>query len=126
MEHRWGTRIAVDIPVRLIVSRLALLQSGRLANVSVSGGLIRTEGELRLLSRIEVALDAPPRSEYESPIIAAYVARNCANGIAVEWCEFAPSVILLLLRHVRAVVCASHPAMIGPDTLEVRRDSTSG
>jgi hypothetical protein len=35
-------------------------------------------------------------------------------------------VILQLLRHVRAVVCASHPAMIGPDTLQVRPDSTSG
>jgi hypothetical protein len=96
-----------------MLSRLSLLQSARLANVSISGGLIKTDGDFRVLSRIQVALDSRLQPNHESPIIAAYVARNCSNGIAVEWWEFAPSEIILLLRRERAAMYSSRAGDTG-------------
>jgi hypothetical protein len=62
---------------------------------------------LRLLSRIQVAIELPHRSRHDAPIIAAYIARNAKDGIGIEWCEFSPPDIDRLLqsfttrRHIR-------------------------
>jgi hypothetical protein len=106
MEHRWGQRVAVDIPVR-ITGHPFSVRTGRLANLSVSGAFIKAELQLRLLSRIQVAIDVPHRSRHDAPIVAAYVARKGKDGIGIEWCEFAPPDISRLLqsftarRHIR-------------------------
>jgi hypothetical protein len=101
MEHRWGQRVAVDIPVR-ITGHPFSVRSGRLANLSVSGAFIKAEFQLRLLSRIQVAIDVPHRSRHDAPIIAAYVARKGKGGIGIEWCEFAPPDISRLLHSFAA------------------------
>jgi hypothetical protein len=104
MEHRWGERVQVDFPVRVIAHRFSV-RDGRLADLSVSGALVKAEFEARVLSRIQVALDSPLWPKHESPIVEAYVARRYRHGFGIEWCEFAPHAVSELLR---AVVTRPH------------------
>jgi hypothetical protein len=99
MEHRWGERVQVDFPVRVIAHRFSV-RDGRLADLSVSGALVKAEFEARVLSRIQVAIDSPLWPKHDSPIVEAYVARRYKHEFGIEWCEFAPRAISELLRAV--------------------------
>src|SRR5882757_3259784 len=87
MEHRWGERVQVDFPIRVIAHRFSV-REGRLADLSVSGALVKTDFEARLLSRIQVAIDLPLGPKHESPIVEAYVTRRYKHEFGLEWCEF--------------------------------------
>jgi len=110
MEHRWGERVQVDFPVRVIAHRFSV-RDGRLADLSVSGALVKAEFEARLLSRIQVAIDLPLWPKHESPIVEAYVARRYKHEFGIEWCEFAPRAVSDLLR---AVVTRPHAHLRRP------------
>ncbi len=97
MEHRWGQRFAVDIPVR-VHSRPYTVRTGRLTDVSMSGGFIEASLDLRELRRLQIALVLPHRFSHATPVISAYVARCRHHGIGVEWCDFAPQAVAELLR----------------------------
>jgi hypothetical protein len=97
MEHRWGDRFGVDILVRLGTKPYAV-RTGRLTDLSMSGGHIKISMDLRLLSRVQVALVLPGRFSQATPVISAYVARRERDGIGVEWCDFAPPAVVHLLR----------------------------
>jgi hypothetical protein len=103
MEHRWGERFVVDIAVRL-GSRPYAVRTGRLIDLSMSGGRITIGMDLRVLSRVQVALVLPARFSQATPVpvISAYVARRCRDGVGVgvgvEWCDFAPQAVVELLR----------------------------
>jgi hypothetical protein len=100
MEHRWGDRVGVDIPVRLTAFPF-VRREGQLANVSASGALIRGDGiEFRVLSRIEVLI-LPMREKDKVSRIQAYITRTLQDGIGVAWCESAPRAIMDLLRFQR-------------------------
>ncbi|MGA2187923.1 MAG: PilZ domain-containing protein [Steroidobacteraceae bacterium] len=94
MEHRWGKRISVDVPIRLRC-RACGMAEGRIVNLSVSGALIRTNAALSLLAQVEILLD--------DGILPSYVTRIDGNGVGVEWCE--PS------RDIRAMILRARPAM---------------
>lgn len=96
MEHRWGERVTVDVPVKLMARPFAA-RNGQLLNVSVSGALIRAEFDLRRLTRLQVAVTLP-RLRHPAPIVPAYVTRTLEQAVGVEWCEFAPRAILDLIR----------------------------
>jgi|ERR1700726_1490589 hypothetical protein len=97
MEHRWGERVGVDIPVRITAHSFSV-RNGRLANLSVSGACLKADFDLRVLSRIQVAIELPQRAKHEAPTVAAYVARKLKDTIGIEWCEFAPPAISRLLQ----------------------------
>jgi hypothetical protein len=97
MEHRWGQRFEVDILVR-VHSRPYAVRTGRLTDVSMSGGFIVSNVELRELRRLQIALVLPHRFSQATPVISAYVARRHRDGIGVEWCDFAPQAVVELLR----------------------------
>ena len=97
MEHRWGERVGVDIPVR-ITGHPFIVRTGRLSNLSVSGAFIRADLDLRPLSRILVAIELPHQPKREAPTIPAFVARKLKDGIGIEWCEFKPPEINRLLQ----------------------------
>jgi hypothetical protein len=99
MEHRWGERVGVDIPVRLTVRPFSV-KSGRLTNLSLSGAFIKGGVDVRVLSRIQVVIEVPSRFKHATPIVSAYVARKFKDGIGVEWCEFAPQAVIDLIRSV--------------------------
>jgi len=97
MEHRWGERVAVDIPVR-ITGHPFTIRMGRLSNLSVSGAFILADVDVRPLSRILVSIELPRRPKREAPSIPAFVARKLKDGIGIEWCEFKPPAINRLLQ----------------------------
>jgi hypothetical protein len=102
MEHRWGARIAVNIPIQVRVAHPYLVRSGRLKNLSLSGAFIATEAKLRVLSRIDIILISPLRPRHTSPVIAAFVVRKLGLGHGIEWCDFSPIGIAALWREVTA------------------------
>jgi hypothetical protein len=97
MEHRWGERVRLELPVRLFARRNAV-RAGQLIDLSVSGGAIKVASDLRLLSRVQVAIQLPHRFAHPIPVVPAYVARKCKDGIAVEWCDPSPQPVVELLR----------------------------
>jgi hypothetical protein len=105
MEHRWGQRMAVDIPIRLSLPLLSA-KRGRLTNVSLSGGFIALTRDVRVLSRVQIVLPGPQHRPQEAVSVAAYVARKSADGIGVEWCEFAPAAVVELIRESTAAAPA--------------------
>jgi hypothetical protein len=94
-ESRWGERVNVNIPVQ--VSAEALAGAGCMKNLSLSGALMKADVDLGLHSLIKVSIKmASPLQRAEA--ITAYVSRKVKEGVGVEWCEFAPSVVKDLLR----------------------------
>jgi hypothetical protein len=98
MEHRWGTRIAVHIPVRVTAAHLSMVSIGRIANLSLSGGFITGFG-FRPLARIHVSFEHP-LLQRPAEKLAAFVARVCEEGAGIVWCEFAPRPVAELLLTV--------------------------
>ena len=97
MEHRWGERFSVDLAVH-IAARPFAVRTGRLVNLSLSGGGVQGGFELRVLSRVQIALVLADGFTHATPMISAYVARSYPGGFGVEWCEFAPRSVVELLR----------------------------
>ena len=101
MEHRWGRRVAMRIPVRLIADS-GVPVPAEMENASISGAFVLTVHGVPLGSRLEVEL-APAESLGRKPErIAAHVTRSTRVGVAVEWCELAPA-------PVRALLAAAQP-----------------
>ncbi len=98
MEHRWGRRVAVDIPIQLTSADVLFMREAHLANLSITGAMIRADFRPRLLSRVQIVFGSSLTPEPDSPTIAAYVARNNRYGIGIEWCEVASPIVTELLR----------------------------
>jgi hypothetical protein len=81
MEHRWGQREDVSIPVRLRWRQRYGAATGEITNISASGAWIQTNARLPLLAPLEVDMLAAggPGS------IAAYVVRKSSGGYGIEW-----------------------------------------
>lgn len=91
----------VDLAVRL-AGRPYHVRTARLVDLSLSGAYLKVTPDLRLLSRVQIALALPHRFTHPTPMVAAYVARRCRDGVGVEWCEHAPKPVLELLRYAAA------------------------
>ena len=92
MEHRWGERLTVDVPVKLRCGRSPVL-AANLCDLSISGALVATDGTLPLAARIEVELAGSD--------VAAWVVRRDPGRVALEWCELAPQPVVALAQQVR-------------------------
>jgi hypothetical protein len=82
MEHRWGQRFSVDIPVRIILSR-GVVVWGRLRDLSVTGAFLECIHPLPVSALVSV-------ESRQSPLTvgaAASVVRAEAGGAGLEWCE---------------------------------------
>jgi PilZ domain len=104
MEHRWGERLRVDFPVRVMAHRFSV-REGRLADLSVSGARVKADFEARVFSRVQIAIDLPLWPKHRSPVVEAYVTRRYKHEFGIEWCEFAPRAVSKLLR---AIVTRPH------------------
>jgi hypothetical protein len=96
MEHRWGERVRVNIPVHVSAAAVAGF-GGCMKNLSLSGALVKSACELRLHSLIEVHIELPSPSPCIA-IVKAHVSRKLKEGVGIEWCEFAPTIVKDLLR----------------------------
>jgi hypothetical protein len=99
MEHRWGTRFAVHIPVRLTATHFSTASFGRIKNLSLSGGFI-TGFALRPFTRIFVSVEYSPPLQPPCETLPAIVMRVCEEGAGVIWCEFASPPVADLVRTV--------------------------
>lgn len=81
MEHRWGTRVAVNAPatVRDTTGHLA---SARVRNASLSGAFVETDIHFALLARVSVRASARG-SEW----LHGCVVRVEDHGFAIEWLD---------------------------------------
>jgi PilZ domain len=95
-ESRWGERVKVNIPVQLSADTLTGAE-GFMRNLSLSGALVKADVELGLHSLIKVSIKMPPQSQ-RAEAVPAYVSRRLEEGVGIEWCEFAPTVVKDLLR----------------------------
>lgn len=96
MEHRWGIRRTLDIGVKLYVGSRPP-RSGRLLNASSSGSYVATNGPMPLMTRVYLALGWDSFGRADRQRIAAHVVRTDSRGIAIEWQEFAPALVLALI-----------------------------
>jgi hypothetical protein len=95
IEHRWGERIPVNIPVHVSTAFLARVD-GSVQNLSLSGALLKSNCDLRLHTLIEVRIELPPSPRVA--LVKAHVSRKLKEGVGIEWCEFAPNIVKDLLR----------------------------
>jgi len=93
-ESRWGDRVRVNIPVQ-VSANTAPSADGCMKNLSLSGALVKADVELGLHALIKVSIKTPSQ---RAAAITAYVSRKAGDGVGVEWCEFAPSIVKDLLR----------------------------
>jgi hypothetical protein len=109
MEHRCGQRISTDVPVSLIALPAAI-GAGRILNVSSTGAFIQTDLALPLLSLVYLEAGEAPRGVGVSGRFAAFVVRQCASGVGVEWCDAAPDWTLLeaIERHGNSAAELAH------------------
>jgi hypothetical protein len=94
--HRWGQRIAVDIPVQVAAHASPAIR-GHLKNLSLSGALMEADHELRLHAYIEISIVLPETGRSVTRVMAR-VTRKSKDAVGVEWCDFAPNTVKDLLR----------------------------
>ncbi len=104
MEHRWGTRVLVDIPVRLRCRRGHFVDA-HLVNISLSGAFIRTEVALTRFAPLEI--------ELKGCTVPSFVARVHSDGIGAEWSGRLPRTLEnALLAHPLTTNRAPAPVVI--------------
>jgi len=99
MEHRWGRRMAADLDVQILADP-ASTGSGRLRDISLSGGFIETA--LRMPTLSTMCLTVPGTSCRSTHTLHAIVVRNDVEGVGVEWFEGDSDVIAALMQDAAA------------------------
>jgi hypothetical protein len=97
VEHRWGERIAVQIPVVVAwagVTRFRALTE----TVSLSGALLRCATIDQIPAAVFVQFESPNLHRLQQRRLLAHVVRQTSECIGLEWAEFAPLVIRRLCR----------------------------
>jgi hypothetical protein len=113
MEHRWGERIAVDIPVQVSVPPL-VIGTGRITNISISGAWISGRFDLPPLARAFIVFDFSLGGVAEALPIACFVARVRAEGMGVEWRELAPQIVSDLMLFAAGTNHAREQGLLAP------------
>jgi PilZ domain-containing protein len=86
MEHRWGSRKAIDVPVRFIALP-ATIGTGRITNVSMTGAFLETRLELRPMALLYVEMIHLSQGPGRRKRLSASVVRRTELGVGIEWCE---------------------------------------
>jgi hypothetical protein len=100
MEHRWGARIELDLPVSIRTDDSTVM--GFIRNASISGALIETQARLAPLSPITVMIRIATGGREYHLDLAACVERCDRDAIAVEWRDMACEGLVDLLQALRA------------------------
>ena len=116
MEHRWGRRIPVKIPVRLVLESGEPV-IGETENVSFSGALIQTAGSVRLFSRLQVEVILPREIGGGAERVSAHVIRKMRDRAAIEGCDFAPGGVRALLLALDPLAARAPSRETPPDRI---------
>jgi hypothetical protein len=95
-EHRWGERVRVDIPVRVLGGGGDAAHC-HLKNLILSGALVKPDHDLILPLPIDVYIERPFQLAMAC-VVKARVSRKDTHGVGIEWCEFSPPFVNGLLR----------------------------
>lgn len=109
MEHRWGERVSVNVPVRLDVG-LPSVAFGFIRDVSLSGAYLETSADLSPWTAVIVELPRGLPGLGEPHRIHALVIRRAARRLALEWSEFASEPIRTLIASANRNTMAEPPA----------------
>jgi hypothetical protein len=115
MEHRWGKRCSVDLPVLLRLESGRI--EGRVRELSLSGAYLATAARVGAGQSLSIELAGG-----ELPPVVAWVIRQDAHGLAVEWQEFAPWPIALTLETATSWAADDPPEL--PDLVGNSADRT--
>jgi len=123
MEHRWGERLKVALPVR-IDAACGLVGTGLVVNFSVSGAFIATPLPAPLLSQVRVSFGLGTRigrlRRSNGDTLEGQVVRRNATGFAIEWCEFGTDEVVALANSNRAGIPVVQHRARGAGTAAVR------
>lgn len=97
MEHRWGQRIPIDVPVQLVLS-CGSIGCGRLRDVSITGAFVQTHSSLPLLSLVDIEPQMESRGGRRMQSLPACVVRKDSTGVGLEWTEPSTHVLESILR----------------------------
>jgi hypothetical protein len=100
MEHRWGQRVALGLPVHVESGRTTAL--GILRDASISGGFIESVLEPALYTNLSVILLVGTGEDRRAAELPCAVTRRDARGFGVEWRDMACAPLLALLRETGA------------------------
>jgi len=85
MEHRWGHRIAVDLPVRLVLSPGVVIW-GRIRDISMTGAFVHSMQPLS--PGALVSIEPPSGIDDRLPsALDATVVWTRDGGAGLEWCD---------------------------------------
>jgi hypothetical protein len=112
MEHRWGERLKVALPVR-IRAAYGLVGTGLVVNFSVSGAFIATTLPVAPLSQVTVSFrsgrhTARMLQQLGSSTFTAQVVRLNAAGFGIEWCEFGSDDVVAFANSNRGSLSLTH------------------
>jgi len=96
MEHRWGRRVTLGLPVH--VATAGESGAGTLRDASISGGFIETAAALPQFTNLGVVVLVGSGAAQRAVELPACVTRVARDGFAVEWRDMACPTLLALLR----------------------------
>jgi hypothetical protein len=96
MEHRWGERVTVDVPVSLRGGGLRDAPA-RLCDFSMSGALVSVASPVPPAARVGVRIGVLIGADY----VPGWIVRRAGNTFGVEWCQVAPDSVLALEQEAR-------------------------
>jgi hypothetical protein len=100
MEHRWGNRVDVDLPVRVEIGG-KLVAMGSMRNASISGALITVRANLPPLATLTVTIHTSVNGRGYYLELPASVVRSEPDAFAIEWRDMACQGLLDLLHGLR-------------------------
>jgi hypothetical protein len=93
MEHRLGTRHAIDLDVYLRTWGSTASAQGRLRDLSVSGAFVTTQLCCRPLLHVAVQIVPGSHLRRSCTPVEGVITRVAADGIGVEWDELQPELL---------------------------------
>jgi hypothetical protein len=98
MDHRWGKRIELDVPIRVMHPAMSRCGTGQLRNISLGGALIISSLDSNVGARVQVSIPITSGTTPYASVIDAYLVRRSGAAFAIEWTEFAPTEVIDLVR----------------------------
>ncbi len=93
MEHRLGSRHAIDLDVYLRTWGSTVSARGRLKDLSVSGAFISTQLPCRPLLQVTIQIPLEGQRRRNAPLFEAQIVRLAEGGIGIEWAELQPELV---------------------------------
>ena len=112
MEHRWGERVMLDCPARMVLGD-GTGSDGWLRNASISGAWIDTSAKLPVNGTLTVIVTAGAGARRRAVELPACVVRNGPGGVAVEWRDMGVATLVGLLHEAAGASLATRDRAFG-------------